>query len=101
MSTLNITEYAEQAKDIANRVIPVGVMPALAVQVLTFTTTSVPSATFNAKTKFIRVISDVDAFIDVAVSPTAAATTTKIAQDSSEYFGITQSGLKIAVRDNA
>ena len=101
MSTLNITEYAEQAKDIANRVIPVGVMPPLAVQVLTFTTTSVASAEFNAKTKFVRIISDVDAYIQVAASPVAAATTTRVAQDSSEYFGIVDAGLKIAVRNDA
>jgi hypothetical protein len=100
MAVLNITEFAEQGKDVANRVTPTGVMPPLAVQEITGTTTSVASAELNAKTTFVRVISTTAARIEFGTAPIADGSSTRIALESSESFSVRPNqSLKIAVKD--
>lgn len=100
MATITITEFAEQAKDVANRLVPVGLFPALTTQTVTGTTTSVQSSTLHDKTHFVRIVSDLDAVIEIGTNPTASASTTRLPADQVEYLGITPGdSLKIAVKD--
>ena len=88
MSNLNITEYANLGRDVSGYVIPVGEAEELAVQNVSFTTSSVQSSAFNAKTRFIRVVADVDTKISFGLNPTASATTMTLPSGTVEYFGI-------------
>lgn len=73
---------------------PLGKLPPVAAQVLTFTTTT-QSTALNVNTNFVRVISDADCHIAAAADPTATTSNMKIIAGSPEYFGVT-AGHKIA-----
>jgi hypothetical protein len=98
MAVLNIREYGNIAVDNANRLIQVGIEPAITGQSVTGTTTSTQSSAFNAKTKFIRVWSTTDALIEIGSNPTAAAGSMTISAGHAEYIGVTP-GHKIAVKN--
>lgn len=99
MATMIISEYARMSRDDTGNLVPVGEEPAVATQVVSFTT-STASAAFNANTEFIRVIADAKAHFAIAASPTATANSPYIASNTPEYFGLNNtSGLKIAAYD--
>ena len=97
MADVWITEYARPA--LTNGVgVPAGEEPSLAVQKVTFTTTT-QSAALNAKTTFVRLKADGDFHFkvgnSVADTPTATTNDTPVSADVAEYFGAAP-GVKIA-----
>ena len=98
MAKLYVTEFGEMGNpplsaDIGG-VPQVARMPSIGTQVVTFTT-STASATFNDRTRFIRVHTDAACHITVAASPTATTSMLKMVADQTEYFAVTP-GQKIA-----
>ncbi len=88
MAVLQITEYAELARDRQGNQVPVGKEPAIASQTVTYTT-STNSSAFDNKTRFIRVYADTRAHIAFGSgTQTATATNTRLAADAAEYFGV-------------
>ena len=65
-------------------------------QVLTAGSSSSASSAFGANTEYIRVVSTIAAYIQIAVSPTAAASTAYLPADDVEYIKVSE-GEKIAV----
>ena len=101
MATLWITEYEKLAEDFAGQPVLVGEEPALVTQQITYTT-SVQSAVFHPKTRFIRVKADADAHLKFGKSPTAVVGDTPIEANVAEYFGvrsIKNEQLQLAVYD--
>ncbi len=89
MSSLNITEYENLGRDKSGYTVSVGEEESLVRQNVTYTTTSVQSSSFNARTRFIRVIADADTRVAVGLNPTAVAgVNTLIPAGSVEYFGV-------------
>lgn len=87
MATLNVVEFESLAEDAKGNLIPVGKGPFLASSNVTFTTSTASSA-FNARTKFVRLIADADAYVVFGSSPTATATSMRIEANVAEYFGV-------------
>ena len=96
MSVLYITEFANSGNSNSGALLPVGTLPAVAVQAVSFTTSSVQSAVFNENTKFIRVHTDGNAFILSGENPTSTTGKLKIAANSTEYFAV-KPGHRLAV----
>ena len=97
MSNLSITEYEQLARGANGDRIPAGDEPSLVIQNVTFTTSSAQSAAFNSKTRFVRIISDVDARFVIGENPTASASESSlISAGAPEYFGVNP-GDKIAI----
>ena len=97
-ATCKISEYRNLGVGADGRTVPVAQEPARTEQTVTYTT-STASATFNAATRFIRVICDAKAHFKVSVSGTAAtANSPYLAADSAEYFGVRRN-LKIVFYD--
>jgi hypothetical protein len=65
-------------------------------QKLTFTT-STQSAEFDPRTRFIRLHPDADCHVVFGINPTATINHMPMLADSTEYFGVFQPGLKLAV----
>jgi len=65
-------------------------------QVLTAGSSSSASNAFGANTECIRVVSTIATYIQIAVSPTAAASTAYLPADDVEYIKVSE-GEKIAV----
>ena len=98
MANLYITEFSGIQSSQFEGSMNCAATPSLADQVVTFTSTSVQSATLNAGTRLIRVISDTTCFKKIGTSPTATQTTVRLVADSPEYFSVpANSGFKIAV----
>lgn len=95
-----ISEYADIVQTVRGAT-PVAIDPPLAVQVLALGASSVPSAAFNAQTRYIGItVSGVDARIENnQAAPVAnAATSERFVAGSKEYRGVTLgAGNKIAV----
>lgn len=101
MSLMYITEYERMAEVSGGFRVSVGVEPAVATQVITFTGTAGVSANFNARTKFVRIAVDGVASILFGAAPTAVAnTTTRMGAGQSEYYGVDPAavvaGLKVS-----
>ena len=95
MSIAYITEYEDVALDGRGNVVPVGQEPAVATQVVTFST-STASTAFNNRTRFVRITSDTECHIIFAVAPTATTSHPQMLADTPEYFGVSP-GLKVAL----
>lgn len=93
-----ITEYASDMVSTVRGAAQIAVDPPLAVQILALGGTSVPSAAFNAATKYIRIcVSGVDArIVNNTASPVADAATSERMAVGTEFRGVTP-GNKIAV----
>ena len=65
-------------------------------QVLTAASSSAASDAFGANTEYIRVVSTIATYIQIAVSPTAAASTAYLPADDVEYIKVSE-GEMIAV----
>lgn len=100
MAKLHITEMSDtgtkggRGRNSINA--QIGQMPAVAIQELTFTSSSVKSAAFNEYTSLIRVRADAACRVLVGEDPTALATSTPLGANETEYFGV-RPGDKIAV----
>lgn len=88
MSELNITEYENLGRDISGYTVPVGEEPSLGTQTITYTSTSVQSAVFNDRTRFLRIIADIDSRFAINSDPTADADSSLIPAGTVEYVGI-------------
>ena len=100
MATLLITEFDEVAYVSARQtVVPVGIVPPIAEQSVTYTT-SAQSAAFNASTRFIRVIADADAHLSFGTNPTATASTQLIPANT-EIWRMVAAGHKVSVYDGS
>ena len=93
MAKAYISEY-DVMPILDGRVVPTGMEPAVAEQVVTFTTTT-QSAAFNARTKFIRVHADAICSYEFGANPTATTSTPRMAASSTEFFGVVP-GQKVA-----
>lgn len=98
MSTLYITEHADQLV-LVGRAVGVPREPPVAEQTVTISGTSAQSAAFNAKTKYIRIISDVVCSRLVGANPTATSSNTRMSADAYEFIAV-NAGDKIAVITN-
>ena len=98
-ATCKISEYENLIVDNSGRWVPVAQEPAIAVQEVTYTT-STQSAAFNDRTRFVRIVCDAKAHFEFGASPTAAATDPYLSSDTPEYFGVTRgSSLEVAFYD--
>jgi hypothetical protein len=97
VARLSIREY-EHISAVARGIVPVGEEPAVASQTLTISGVSNPSAAFNARTRFVRIHTDVNCSLDWAVAPVAVAGSCDMVAGQTEYFGIVNSSnMKVAV----
>lgn len=67
-------------------------------QTVTTSGSSVQSTVFGTATRVIRVHTDTACNIKIGSNPTAAATSMKMAANTTEYFGVNGGTDKIAVR---
>lgn len=96
MVDLYITEYSK----LAERNAQAALEPAIAVQKVSFTT-STQSATFNVNTKFVRLVSETSkAHVAFGTDPTATANSTLLPADTPEVFGV-KAGHKLAAYDGS
>ena len=96
MASLYITEFQASGNSESGAQLQVGVQPAIAMQKVTFTT-STQSAEFDERTSFVRLHADADCHILFSPDPTATTNHMPMLADSTEYFGIVMPGLKLAV----
>ena len=100
MGILYITEFADEGRDANGNLAPVAMMPPIAQQAITFTT-STQSAVLNAQTRLVRLHTDSICSVRAAVNPTAVTTDARLAANQTEYFAVPAgSGLKIAAIAN-
>ena len=97
MATASILEFSELRHDAKGQVVPVAQLTNTVEQSVTFTT-STQSATFDGRTRYIRIVADAKAYFRCGTNPTATAAGPWIAADSVEYFGV-RPGQKIAFYD--
>lgn len=88
MALVDISEYRNLARDGQNSVIQTGVEPSIANQQVAITAGSLQSAALDTATRFVRIHTDAACRIEIGVNPTAAATSKRMAANSSEFFGI-------------
>lgn len=97
MANIFISEYAQTPLDLGQS-IPCGVEPAIAVQVVAVSAGSLQSAVFNVNTRFVRVHTDVTAYVKFGANPTATTSEARMAAGSTEFFGVAEGqSHKIAV----
>lgn len=92
---LSIREY-EHINAVASGIVPVGQEPAIASQTVAIGGTSAQSSAFNARTRFVRIHTDVACSLEFGTNPTAVAGACDLAANQTEYFGLIP-GLKLAV----
>lgn len=96
MASLYITEFQASGNAESGAQLQVGVQPSVAMQKVVFTT-STQSAVFDDRTCFVRLHADVDCHVIFGESPSATINHMPMLADSTEYFGVIQSGLRLAV----
>jgi len=77
-------------------VTPAAQTPAIVQQMVDYSTSSLQSAVFNEKTRFVRVHVDGVAHVIFGDNPTATTNSMRMAADQTEYFGVTP-GQRLAV----
>ena len=98
---VDITEYDRLAYDNLGNRVAAGVEPAKRVQQITASGVSAACGSdFDENTKFVRVHTDVTIRIAFGKSPTASATSQRMAAGATEYFGVTP-GIRAAVITSA
>ena len=102
MATLYITEYARVAFD-PNGPLAMPEEPPLASQTVAIGSGSVASNAFNVATRFVRLNTDAACSIQFGFpTPTAVATTARMAANQTEYHGVPQGGgYQVAVITNS
>lgn len=99
MATLYVSEFSRLA-NIAGKLTGVALTAPVAEQTVAIDVGSTQSAAFNAATKVIRVHADAVCSISVGSDPTATASLMRLAQNQTEYFGVSP-GHKIAAITNS
>lgn len=96
-----VSEYANLVIDESNRLVPVAQEPAIAVQRVTYTT-STQSSAFNTRTRFIRIVCDAAAHFEFGTNPSATADNPYLPSNTPEYFGVPRgASFEIAVYDGS
>lgn len=103
MATLYITEFARQARDAAGYVAQgTPEYPSTAEQTVAVGVGSASSATLQANTTILEIVSDVVCSVAVGVNPTASATNRRIPANTPVQIGVpVNSGYKIAAISNS
>jgi hypothetical protein len=97
MARLSIREY-EHISAVSRGIVPVGEEPAIANQVIFITGASQASASFQERTRFVRIHTDTTCSLDWGVAPVAVAGECDMVAGQTEYFGVVNaSQLKVAV----
>jgi hypothetical protein len=100
MAFAYISEYENMAQAANGYIVQAGQEPALAVQKLVNTGASAPSASFNARTRFVMVHTDSIMHIKfgsaAGADPTATNADTRMAAGETRFFGVVE-GAKCAV----
>jgi hypothetical protein len=97
MAKLYITEFAGTAYQPGNAT-QAPLVPPIAEQAVTFTTTTA-SAAFNNATRLVRLVADAACRIEWGTAPTADANNMLMAANAPEFFVLQGTGLKVAVYD--
>ena len=105
MSTVYVTEFASISKDHDGRVVPAAEVPVLATQTISVSGTSAAvSNDFNAKTRVVRIHTDIACSIVFAGTPVATTSDMRLPAGAIEYFTLSESevanGLKVAAISN-
>lgn len=87
MGILSVTEYERFGRDKYGKTRDTVVEPAVANNNVTFSTATA-SSVFNAKTRVVRLVSDVACYIIFGTSPTATTSHTYLPSHSVEYFNV-------------
>lgn len=93
MATMTVTEFAfpgHNTPTMAN-------IPPVAVQSITYTSSSVASAAFNPDTYLIRIHVDTISWFDFGTAPTATVYTRMIAGQTEYFYVPRNKGYKVAV----
>ena len=105
MATLYVTEF--KVLNIAPRgwgsqqFIPFAAQPPLAEQTVAIGGTSTASNAFNAGTSYVRLHTDAICSIEFGATPTATATTARMAAGQTEYYAVpVGASFKVAVITN-
>ncbi len=88
MPTLFITEFSQQGADLSAHTVPCALVPEVAVQALTISNASAPSAAFNAATTIVRLQTDTACWVTFGTTPVATASKTPLAVGTPEYFAV-------------
>ena len=89
MAIINIRFLQNLAKDSQGTTIPVGELGGKSGgEALTYTAATLMKGPFPKWARFIRVLADADAYLDIAVDPTATVNSLKIEANVAEYFGL-------------
>lgn len=101
MAVLFITEYAGLASPSQGQLGQMPLEPPLAEQTVAIGGGSLPSAAFNAKTKFVRLHCDAICSVEFGTAPTASNLTGRMAANQTEYRGVPLgASYKVAVITN-
>jgi hypothetical protein len=95
--TVDVTEYQNLGMDANGARVAVGMEPARVVQQITESGASTAcGADFLDSTRFVRIHTTAAIRIAFGKTPTAAATSQRMAAGATEFFGVTP-GLRVAV----
>lgn len=99
MAIMYISEFTDMTEGTGGESVPVAQHPVAVAnhRITTLSTTSQQSNAFATKTRFIRIVSDVDVVYVVGQDPTAAVTDAFLPANTVEHIGV-KAGLKIAAR---
>ena len=102
MATVYITEYAGLMPSPVGGQGQIPLEPPLAEQTVSIGGSSTASNAFNAQTRLIRIHTDAICSIEIGATPTATATTGRLAANQTEYRGVpVGASYKIAVITNS
>lgn len=87
MAILNITYFENLGRDSQGTTVLVGELPKKGTQALTYTANAVSEA-IPKKTRFVRLLADADAYVEVGTAPVATVASMKLEANVSEYFGL-------------
>ena len=98
MAILFVTEFSDLGTDGNGQPgVPAALTPAIATSKADFTSAAASSATFNAKTRFVRLYSDTAGYVKFGAAPTAVtATDMPIAANAPEIFAVIP-GQKVSI----
>lgn len=99
MAFAYITEYLRQPLDGISRVLPAGQEPAIAVQKVAISASSVQSLALNEKTTFVAINVDAACSFKFGANPVATTASMRMPMDGTMYFGASP-GDKIAFISN-
>lgn len=101
MATLYVTEFnAIGLAGGGNLQVTAASQPPVAEQTVAISGLSTQSNAFNANTLFVRLHTDSICSIEFGATPTATATTARMAANQTEYFAV-MPGQKVAVISNS